>query len=727
MSIIQDIRDKYARVAVIMIALALIGFILTDYVKGKNRGGFGGGGSNTVGTVNGKKISFDEFDNKVKQTIANMKQQGYPESPSLSQQANDQTWNQEIIQLLLNEQFGKLGMRIGKKELGDILYGPNAPEDLKKQPQFIDEATGQFNPVKAKQQIDQTLKKGTPEQKDNINTYINQLEVLRMQDKFFSLLANSINYPKWFVEKQNADNSLMAKISMVREVYSSIPDSTIKIDDKEIADYISKHKDDYKQEESRSISYVTFSAAPSKADSMDVWNKLLLLKPAFDSTKDLAQYLASEGVSNFYDGYINGKKIQIAAKDSIFKIPVGSIYGPYLDGGNYVLAKMLGVKRMPDTVKARHILIAFDKKDPKTGQVIEQRDSTTAKKLIDSIQGLIRGGANFDTLCLALSDDQGKYDQTTKKYTGGIYDNVSTGQMVAPFNDFIFGNPVGYKGVVKTEFGYHYIEVLSQKGDDLAYKVAYLQKEIVASQQTNDSAQGEAFKFAGDCHDEESFDANYEKQLKPRKIIKGIATEIPPTGAEVRGLGASRSFVRNIYAAKKGEIIKPEQIDNNYVVAVVTDIYKEGTKDAIRARPEVEPLLRNKKKGEMLKQKIGKVSTLEAAATALGDKKIETVDSLRMNAQSPILRNEPKVTGAAFNPANKGKVVPEAIEGGSGVFVIRVDSVSATAVTNGDIAEQRKGLYQQAKQNVSNPQSPSYPLTPLREAATIKDKRVDKY
>jgi hypothetical protein len=35
MSIIQDIRDKYARISVIAIALALIGFILTDYVRGE--------------------------------------------------------------------------------------------------------------------------------------------------------------------------------------------------------------------------------------------------------------------------------------------------------------------------------------------------------------------------------------------------------------------------------------------------------------------------------------------------------------------------------------------------------------------------------------------------------------------------------------------------------------------------------------------------------------------
>ncbi|MFZ1330257.1 MAG: peptidylprolyl isomerase, partial [Chitinophagaceae bacterium] len=83
--------------------------------------------------------------------------------------------------------------------------------------------------------------------------------------------------------------------------------------------------------------------------------------------------------------------------------------------------------------------------------------------------------------------------------------------------------------------------------------------------------------------------------------------------------------------------------------------------------------------------------------------------------------------GAVFNPANKGKVVPEALEGQSGVYVIRVDSVGTTPVTTGDIAEQRKSLYEQTKQFISNPQSPAYPLNALKNAATIKDKRRNRY
>ena len=71
------------------------------------------------------------------------------------------------------------------------------------------------------------------------------------------------------------------------------------------------------------------------------------------------------------------------------------------------------------------------------------RDSATAKKTIDSIQTAIRSGANFDTLCAKLSEDPGSKDK------GGVYENVTSGQMVPEFNDYIFGNPVGSKGRCK--------------------------------------------------------------------------------------------------------------------------------------------------------------------------------------------------------------------------------------------------------------------------------------
>jgi peptidyl-prolyl cis-trans isomerase D len=298
--------------------------------------------------------------------------------------------------------------------------------------------------------------------------------------------------------------------------------------------------------------------------------------------------------------------------------------------------------------------------------------------------------------------------------------------MVAPFNDFIFLKPTGAKGIVKTDFGFHYIEILSQKGSGSGYKIAYLPQEIVASQETDNLALNKANEFAGDSKDLKSFNDNYEKKLKALGVVKSVATDITPVSYEARGVGASRSFVRAIYEASKGEVLKPERVDNNYIVAVVTDVNEEGMASVESARLSVDPILRNKKKAELLRKKVGAVTTLEAAATALGGKQIEVSDSIRLTGSLPF-GYEPRVAGAAFNSANNGKVVPAVIEGLSGVFVVRVDNLGSTPVLDGDVVTQRESRYQQAKQASSNQYSPNNPVSILRNAATIKDRRQERY
>ena len=720
MSVIQKIQEKYAKLMAVIIAIALLTFVVM--LAFENGGSlFQSGRSTTVGTINGKKIDAIAFSKTIDQQEASMQAQGYPSGAGTRQQAIEGAWNQELGRIVMVSELDELGMQIGKKEMGDILYGENAPQDLKQQ--FTDPQTGVYNAQLAKQQIDQMLKskQTPPEQKEQFNNYVNQLEFMRMNEKYNSLLGNSSNFPKWLIEKQNADNSQLASISLVREFYTSMPDSAVKISDKEIADYISKHKEEYKQEETRSIAYATFSALPTVADTTATRERVLGLKAELDSTKDLQQFLESQGVRNYYNGYINGKNIQIEAKDSIFKIPVGTVYGPYLDGGSYSLAKLVGVRSQPDTVKVRHILIATKKQDPQTGQLYDVRDTATAQKIRDSIQTAINNGSQFDSLVKVSDDDPEGENPQGGKYKGGIYDKVTAGRMDPAFNDFIFGNTVGSKGWVKTVFGYHYVEILSQKGGSAAYKIAYLPLPIEASQETDANASNEATLFAGNSRDQKSFDANITK-LQAKGINKAFAQDITPNDFQVTGLGVSRAFIKNVYDADLGEVMQPERVGENYVVGMVTEINKKGTQSVAKARQMVEPLLRNHKKAEQIQKKIGTITTLEAAATALGGKTIESVDSLRMKgSQATIISSEPKVIGAAFNPANKGKVVAQAIEGTSGVYIVKVNNVAATAVADANVAEQRKSQYQQAKMRGGFPQQV------LMEAADIKDNRSKIY
>ena len=717
MSIIQTIRDKYARLAVIAVAVALVGFILIDYISGRGSSLFRGGATN-LGSVNGRKIDELEFEKKVQMQEQSQQQQG-----SLGEEGRQQIiaalWKQQVDQILLNDEFDKLGLSVGKKEFADMLY--TDPHQLARQ-YLGNPQNGEYDPNSVRQLINSIRRGKDKNQKDQLNLLLDAIEKARLTEKYQGLVAGTIHYPKWLFEKQNTDNSLMGKISYVSVPFSTISDSAkeIAVSDKEIEDYISKHRDIYKSEdETRTIQYVLFSAAPSSADSAATKKNVLSLKTAFDTAKNVADFVKANSELAYYDSYVSKNKIQIPDKDSIFKTPVGGIYGPYVDKDEFVLAKVIDVKPLPDTVKVRHILIATQEQ----GQFV--REDSTAKKLADSIELAIKGGAKFDSLVVKYSDDQGS------KTNGGVYDNVYSGQMVPPFNDFIFNHKVGESGIVKTDFGYHYIEILSQKGNTPAYKVAYLSKKIEASDETERNAENAALQFAGNSRDLKTFDANADKDLKPKGIQKLIAPNINSHAYDIPGIGVSRKFIKDVFDADRGDVLQPERVGNNYVVAAVTAISKAGTFSAASGRNYIEPILKNKKKAEEINKRIGKITTLDAIA-ALMKQIVQTADSLRFSGSghSPV-SFEHKVLGATFNPANKGKVVPEALDGNSAVYVVRVDDVTATIVENADVAAQQKNLESQGRMKIlmSNQYSQfgygqQYdPAAVLRKAATIKDNR----
>lgn len=715
MSVIQDIREKYAKLTVVLIALALVGFILTDYFSSQSRGS--SSLPETIGVVNGKKVLFDAFNEKVNQEEESLKSQGYPQTGALNQQALDKAWNQEINQILLTQSFSTLGVGVGKKELNDLLYGTN-PSQIARQ--YLSNPQEPYNPATVQQTVAQIRKSGDNNQKTQLNQLLNNMVLERQYEKYTSLLSGSLNTPKWLVEKQNADNSRIAKISYVKEVYSSVPDSSIKIADSEIAEYIKKYPKQFKQTESRSVAYISFSASPSSSDSALVLADVKQLKEKLATADSVALFLASEGAS-YFDGYINANTVQIPVKDSIFRLPMGGVFGPYLDANSYVVARMMGSKVLPDSVKCRHVLVSTDIANGGFA------DSVASAK-IDSVKNAIQSGANWGQLVNQYNPQSDGSRQNAGEMTFSSTQIQAEG-FAPEFGKFIlFDGRPGDRKVVKTSFGYHFIEIQSFIKPTIHYKVAYLPREIVASQETDNAALNQANEFAAESRDQKAFEANYEKKWKALGRVRNQAPGIASWSSEIPGVGISRSFVRAIYDADLGEVLKPERIDNNYIVAAVTEVLEEGAISVEKARPSVEPMLRNRKKATSLQNKIGTVTTLEAAATALGGKTIELADSLRIaGAQGSALGFEPRVIGAAFNTANLGKVVNTAIPGLNGVYVVKVEQQGTTPVTAGDIQEQRKARTEQAKQALNNQYSPNNPVGILRNAAEIKDYRSKRY
>jgi peptidyl-prolyl cis-trans isomerase D len=137
-----------------------------------------------------------------------------------------------------------------------------------------------------------------------------------------------------------------------------------------------------------------------------------------------------------------------------------------------------------------------------------------------------------------------------------------------------------------------------------------------------------------------------------------------------------------------------------------------------KARPMVEPILRNEKKAEQIIKKIGSANTLTAVAAAMGQQE-KRADSIGFSSPYiPNLGQEGKVVGYSFDKGLTGKPASEPVAGNSGVFVIKVNNVSAKANYNSDIAQARRNQ-EQMQRTILQRQA----IESLKKTATIKDNR----
>lgn len=702
MSLIQRIREKAAWIIFGAIALALIAFIAQDafYRKGNL---FGSG--TTLGKINGASLSHDEFEHKVS---------FYEQMNNGQIQRNQligQVWDFMINQTIINQETDKLGITVTGNEKSDILFGDNPPQFM--QQLFTDPKTGQFDVNTAKKQIEAIKSRPNDPQVQNFNeAYIDPAVLQRKAEKYQSLITGAVYVPKWMSEKMNADANSIAKASYVYVPYTTIADSTIKVSDDEMQAYIKKHSKQFERDdETRTISYVSFSGAPTAADSAAVRNDLNLLKQEFTTASDENAFLNAKGNETpYYNSFIGGKQVKQPIKDTLFQLAPGATYGPYIDGGNYVIAKMVAKQTIPDSAKVRHILVATHQQDPNTGTLVRVRDDSAAMKRLDSAIALIKSGASFDSVATKYSDDPGSKDK------GGVYDYFPSGQMDEAFNGFAFTGKVGEAKTVQTVYGYHYVEILGQHGSETGYKIAYLSKPINASPETDNAASNAASQFAASSRNQKDFEATAKKMnmtVLPSQEFKQNDFSVP-------GLGESRELIRWAYDNKPGAVSQPININDNYVVAMLTGVGEKGLASPNAVRQTVEPMVRNEKKAQIIIDKQMKGSSLQQVSQN-AKQPVQTADSISFSAfVVPALGNEPKFIGAAFNKQILNKLSAP-IAGNAGVFVVRSEGVSGasglgqTAVMQKQQAEQM--LKQQANQAVAA----------LRKAADVKDYRSKFY
>ncbi|MCL6524424.1 MAG: SurA N-terminal domain-containing protein [Thermoflavifilum sp.] len=659
MSVIQKIRDKYATLMVVAICVSLIAFLLMDAFVGP-RSFFHH--SNAIAEINGVEIPYVEFANQEQQAENAARQQNPNLTDVARQQIREQVWNQLLSDVILGEEYKKLGIMVTNEEIVDRTVTPDADPQIQSIPLFKNPQTGEFDPSRVVQfirNIDQDQTGQARQFWEQIQEY---LQRSIPQRKFYDLVRQSIYYPKWLAEIDLKDRSTFATMHYVSIPYTTIPDSAVKYTDQELQAYLDQHQALFKQEASRGIEYVSFDVIPTSADSAQILKQLEALASDLKqaNAENIAGLINRNSDVPFYDGYQPIDQLQTSERQQVFALAPGQVLGPYLDNGSYTLVKMIDKKNLPDTVDVRLILIST-----------QTTPDSVAKQRIDSIAQAIQHGASFSALAAKYSDDPGSRERGGK-YTFSA-DQIQDPNFSPEVRQFIlFDGKKGSQKIVKSNLGYFYIEILDQRDIQPMAKVAFLTKQIVPSQQTDNDVFSKASQFAGMSQTREAF----EKNARQQGLVVRQAPEVYATDYVIPGIGQARPLIQWMYNdAKLNQVSNVFDLNNRYVVAVLTQIRKKGVAPLSEVRPQIAAEVIRHKKAEMIAQKVRKPVSLDSLAAQW---KFQVQEAQHVNFTAPYVPGagfEPRVIGYAFYPSLKPHQVSPAIPGNNGVYFLRVDSV----------------------------------------------------
>ena len=702
MATLQNIRDRGSLMIAIVIGLALGAFILGDMLNS---------GSNLmkpsqmeIAEIDGESIQYPDFQKKVEE-LSEVYKMSSPQAQideNTWEQIREQVWQAYLHENILGKATEKLGIAVSSEELFDLVQG-NTPHPIIQQ-LFTNQATGQVDKSALIQFLKSLETNATPEQKSFWLYLENQIVQDRLQTKYSNLVSKGLYVTTDEAKKSLESKNKNANIQYVVLNYSSIADAAVSVSDEELKAYYNKHKDEYKQENTRNIEYVTFEVLPSEADKAATQKWLTDSKAEFSTVTDNEQYINANSDIRFDPTFAKKEELSPTIADWAFSAQPGDFYGPYLENGEYRLAKIDQFKMLPDSVQASHILI-----NPQTVGSVER-----AQAMVDSLKRNIELGGNFAEVALKYSEDSGS------KLKGGDLGWFKRKQMVPEFEEAAFMGEVNKLSIVATQFGFHIIKTTKKGKEANQVRVAILSKKVVPSTETYQRVYSEASKFASENQTLEAFN----KSVVDQKLDKKIAV-LKENDREVTGLEYSRQLVRAAFSAEQGKLLVNNEgstifeFGNKFVVGALTKSTEAGESTFEEAKIRVDLVVRKEKKAQMLADKLKNAGTDLASVASKLSTEVKEASGVNFTSYS--------IAAIGFEPALIGTVcslpegkVSEPIEGNNGVYLAKVTSFTTSADTD------LKGEKSRIAQTLGF-RAGSQVFESLRKVAQIEDKRSKFY
>lgn len=702
MALISEIR-KRSWLLIVLLALALGGFVVMDMVRAgtKSRGR-----EFDLGSVNGEKLDWQEFQ-KAERIL-------YPNSTGDVFGQRTYIWNFMVEDKLVREEADELGYNVGDEEMEELQFGQRLSPIIQRN--FRDPNTGQINRQNL-EQIKNNL--GTGKLQPQLEEFwaFQKTEIVkdRLQSKLSGLLKKCIYTPTWMAQQLQAEQGSSIDFLYVQVPLDKVAESEVTLTDDDYKNFIKENEGLVtRKEEFRTVDFVVFNVIPTKEDTAVVMEKITERLEPFRTTDNDSAFVENN-YGTMDEVYFKKEDIAAVIADTIFDLPLGTVYGPYVDGVDYKAVKVIDKKVIPDSVRSRHILITAKTAD----------ELTAANAKIDSVKALIESGKEkFDSLAMKVSQD----GSASK---GGDLDWSALNRMVKPFNDVLFykAEP-GKLYKVVTQFGVHLVEVTDRKflKNEQGVKLAYLVEPIVPSEETQAAVYDDALEFSGQNRTIDQMRAAVEQN--PELSVES-ATGLTANSYQFSNLGGGgtgRDIIRWAFAkeTKPGTVAQEVYIfdeptlfyNSHYVVPGLKTIIKPGNGSIADVKDNFAAQVMAKKKTEILASKITSPD-LQAVAQQF-DVKVDTFNNVNFNmSYLQDLGNEAGLIGKVTSMKQGETAGP--IKGVNGVYVVQVIHRTEASMST-DINTFKMQLTGTARAAID-----SRLMEAVKGTAKIKDNRYNFY
>ena len=640
MAVLEKIRVKFGILITVLVALALLSFILDPQTLRSAFDRFSS--DNKVGSMNGKSVSYKEFYDELNTYTEIAKLMGQnPSSEEEHAQLRDAAWQSIFDNQVFIPKATAAGLSVGPDEMVDLTKGEDISPVLLQQGFFTD-ASGNFS----REALIDFVQSIDADETGQAAAFWSFLEESVYRNQLYTKYGSLIEKSDFLTDLEKArlvaESNVTADVDYVFSPIPFTPDTTVKVSPEEIRKFYNDRKEQFRQPANRDIEYVMWEVTPSAQDFADTKEEFDALYEEFAAADNLRAFVTLNSDSKWNPYYFSEEQLAATPEfqETAFHQPVGTVSPVLTEENAYAAMRVASVRMMADSAHVYYKVYPMSQEADADAFLAEQQKSTDADQFSEM------GWLTQDLMMAnGLSDLDPALDAQQKVFKVKSVNN----QVI-----FVLYVPEKTKAVKKVQ-------------------IATLLKNVLPSDDTYRDYQMKAVEFADACGGKyEQFQKLAQEQNLPVIPINNMTQANRRIGPAEN----AREVVSWVFdkKTKAGDVSDLKIVDNRYYfVTAVTKTRKEGYADIKDMAPEISTVLSAQKTVEkqlaQVKADIAGLTSLEQVAEKLGTT-VSHYPGLSFGS-SQYGQSDPVFIGAV-SVAPEGTI--QAVGGNIGVYVFEVSN-----------------------------------------------------